>query len=108
MIVQPQPMVVQPQQVVVQPQPVVVEPYPVMEGSTRILVDPEDYYYRDGEVYYHHNYLADRDVVVTTVPSRYHYLHGRLDMSSVPQKHFHHAANAHKSLFGRDKKDKRD
>jgi hypothetical protein len=89
-VVQPVAVVVQPAPVVVQPAPVVVQPYAVLEGSESVQVDPEDYYYMDKDIYYHHTYTTDADVVVTAVPKEYHFLHSRIDISKVPQKHFHH------------------
>jgi hypothetical protein len=81
-----------------------------MEGGVSVLVDPEDYYYMDRGAYYHHNYLSDRDVAVTAVPSQYRYLHNRIDIGTVPQKHFHHQDRNHPVLraLGLEKKDKRD
>ena len=89
-VVQPQVVAVQPQAVAVQPQAVVVKPYSVIEGSATILVDPEDYYYQDGEAYYHHDYQADKDVVVKVVPSGYKFVHSKIDITKVPREHFHH------------------
>lgn len=89
-VVQPAPVVVQPAPVAVQPTTVVIQPYPVLEGSDSILIDPEDYYYQDKDIYYHHTYQTDKDVVVTTVPTEYHFVHSRIDISKVPQKHFRH------------------
>jgi len=89
-VVQPAPTAVQPQVVTVQPQTVVVQPYPVLEGSDSIPIDPEDYYYQDKDIYYHHTYQSDKDVVVTVVPTEYRFVHGRIDVSKIPQKHFRH------------------
>ena len=95
--VQPPPVVVQPQPVAVQPQAVVVQPYAVVEGGVTVQIDPEDYYYQDKDVYYHHNYQSDKDVVVKSVPSEFHFVHSKIDISKVPRKHFRHPATVEKT-----------
>ena len=89
-VVERQPVVVERQEVVVERQPVVVEPYTVVERGASIVIDPEDYYYVNGGSYYHHYYLSDSDVVVRTVPSGQHFVHNRIDLSKIAQKHFRH------------------
>ena len=83
-----------PAPVVVQPAPVVVQPYPVVERGVTVLIDPEDYYYAYGPAYHHHYYDLRTgrymDVVVRTVPPGYRYIHGRLDIRRIPEKHFRH------------------
>jgi osmotically inducible lipoprotein OsmB len=86
----PPPVVYQQAPVVYQPAPIVYQPYPVVERGTTILIDPEDYYYVAGGVRYHHYYRSQADVVVRTVPPGYHYLHNRIDIRSIPQRHFRH------------------
>jgi hypothetical protein len=96
-VVQQPPVVVQQPPVVVQPPAVVVQPYAVVEGGVTIQIDPEDYYYQDKEVYYHHNYQSAKDVVVKTVPSEYRFVRSRIDISKVPRKHFRHPITVEKT-----------
>jgi len=112
-VVQAQPAAVvvqaQPAPVVVQAQPVVVvEPYTVLEEGVSVQIDPEDYYYMDKDVYYHHEYQTSSDVVVKVVPTGHTFLHSRIDISTVPQKHFHHQALSREEKKELKKEEKRD
>jgi len=66
------------------------QPYTIEEEGTKLQIDPEDYYYVQDGVTYHHVYNADRDIVVQEVPREYRVVHHKIDLTVIPEKHFRH------------------